>query len=246
MAIVWYIFFFCISFLLIFIFNVIGVGILQSFLYAYLLVIGIYLTIAIVRLLLMRHILDEACDPMKYLKRISKQKLVMKRKPKVLALLSINEAAAYMLMGEYRKAKVILAEVDQDYLSDKNATLLIYTINYICCCYELGDLDEAARLFDTQIPLLAPPTKLHRRLVKLLIGERYFFLGQYDECYQHMSALMDIELNRRQQLGILYRLAQIDRIRGNEELATKKFQKIVKYGNKLWIAEEADRMLKTI
>jgi hypothetical protein len=54
------------------------------------------------------------------------------------------------------------------------------------------------------------------------------------------------EWHKRQYLGILYRLALMDHINGEKELAMGKYKKIVKLGNKLWIARDASGRLKEL
>jgi hypothetical protein len=39
-------------------------------------------------------------------------------------------------------------------------------------------------------------------------------------------------------------LAKIELLQGNHENAAKKLKKVAKFGNKLWIAEEATRILQ--
>ncbi len=58
-----------------------------------------------------------------------------------------------------------------------------------------------------------------------------------------MTNLSDNRLTRRQQLGILYLLSRIEMLQGNYESAAKKLKKVARLGNKLWIAEEAERLL---
>jgi tetratricopeptide (TPR) repeat protein len=87
--------------------------------------------------------------------------------------------------------------------------------------------------------------------MQILIGERYYYLGQYEESAKHLRSLLgtqlkslsDNQLTRRQQLGILYLLARIEILQGSYESAAKKLKKVTRFGNKLWIAEEAGRLL---
>lgn len=204
---------------------------------------ALYMAVSILRSVRLGQILNEQCDPVKYLDKIKKQKERMKRKPKLIALLSVNEAAAYMLLGDFTAAKRIQAEIDKEYLSDKSGALFIHTINTILCHYELGELEEGERMYEAKLPLLVLPGKRNKLLVQMLMGERLYYLHRYDECYRHMAGLLDIELTRRQQLSLLYRMAQIDAFRGDYELAFKKYQKVARFGNKLWIAGESNAAL---
>lgn len=240
----WYITFFVLGIVFIGIFIELGVGFFQAYLYTVTLVCIIYYVIAIIRGKNRLHILDEVCDPEAFISLTINQKQRMKRNKKLQALLSIDEAVGYMLLDDYGIAKAILEETDKSYLLKWDSTLLVHTIDYIICCFEVGEIEEALELMNTKLLELSPYSKRIKRSVEILIGDRYYYLGRYDECYQHLSALLDIELSRRQHLGILYRLAQIDVLRGDDELAKKKYQKIAKFGNKLGIATEARKYLE--
>jgi tetratricopeptide (TPR) repeat protein len=241
----WHIIFFGLTLLSLITFLALKFTYIQAGMITLLLILIINFVIAIIRGKIQSYLLNEACDPERYLKWNKKQENVMKRKPKSLALLTINKAAAKIVLGEFEEARSLLDEIDKSYLSEKNGTLLIYTINYISCCFELGDIDKALELLDTQIPILSPINKSYKRSINILIGERYYFLDKFNQSYEHLSKLLDIELSRRVYLSILYRLALIDDIRGEEELAQKKYRKIAQLGNKLWVAEQAKKQIKT-
>lgn len=240
----WLIFYICITSTIIFVLLSMNLSILQAYLLTITFVMGIYFLHAVINSRINSKLLNEDCDPEKYLNKIMKSKKVYRKKPKYLAMISINEAVANILMGKFYEARQILDNIDQSYLSEKNGTLLTYMIDYISCCFELGDIDTALSLYNTQLPILTPFNKNLKRSIKILIGERYFFEENYDKSYESLNQLLDIELNRRTYLGILYRLAQIDRIRGDMEKARKKYTKIAQYGNKLWIAKQAKDFLE--
>lgn len=229
----------------------IGLNLWQTLLLVVSLEITLYIIYSLFYSYRLRNILDEKCDPVEYLNRTLKQKERLKHKPKYLALISINEAVAHMLLGDTALAKSILSDIDKKYLSDKNGTRLVYTIDYILCCYDLGELEEANRLYDAELPLLSPVTKRLKTTIQILMGERYYYLGQYEKSAEHlsgllgsqMSSLLDTRLTRRQQLGILYLLSKMEMLQGNYEGAAKKLKKVAKFGNKLWIAEEARQLL---
>ncbi len=234
---------FVIDIILIAILQAVGFSLMQTLVYIVVLEIVVYLAFVIIRDLRLRYLLDEKCDPLEYLYKIQKLTKKLEHRPKSLALLSINEAVAHMLLGEYKIAKGILSEVDQKYLSDRNGTLLVQTIDYILCCYELGELEEANYLYDTKLPLLSPVTKRLKKSMQILVGERYYYLGQYEESTKHLKELLDIELTTRQQLGILYLLARMELKQGQYESVAKKLKKVAKFGNRLRIAEEAKELL---
>ena len=186
--------------------------------------------------------LDSDCDPERFLKMMDKQEKRVGKKESIVMRLNINRAAAYMLLGNYQAAKEYLQGIEKSYLSEKNGSYLVYIINLILCYYELGDIEKAELLYETELVQLCPITKRLRKSVEILIGERYYYLKNYDQSYKHLKNLLNYDLDKRQYLGALYRLAQMDVLNGATELASKRFKKIAKLGNKLWIAKDSHEM----
>jgi hypothetical protein len=240
----WFLFFMAIAIALIILFHIAGLTIWQMYFCIVAIELCLFFAVSIIRSYRMSQLLDEKCDPEKYLEKTLRQKDKLKRKPKLTALLTINEAAAYMLLGNFNKAENILSGIDKDNLSDKNGSYFTYLINSIICNYELGRIEEGDRIYEIELPPLILPGKKNKLTLQMLIGDRLYYKQRYDESYQHMAKLMDIELNRRQQVEILYRMAQIDALRGDYGAAFKKYRKVAKFGNKLWIAHKSEEILQ--
>ncbi|MFT4145964.1 MAG: hypothetical protein QM644_16045 [Mobilitalea sp.] len=172
-------------------------------------------------------------------KRRSKEQRVVNR-------LAVNRAVGYILLGDYQTAKEYLDGIDISYLSEKDGSYLAYSINLIICHFELGENEKAEILYETNLVKLCPLGKRLKKSVEILIGERYYYLGKYDLSYEHLKKSLNFDLNKRQYLGILYRLAQMDVMNGETEQAIKKFRKIDRLGNKLWIAKSSHEILEKI
>lgn len=198
-----------------------------------------YIAIAYKRSMKRLYLLDEVCDPEAFLKSTERQEAITGRNIKLATIFTIDKAAALITLGEYEQAKNLLEAVDQSKIPGKNNALLVYTINLIVCYYELGDISQAERLFETQISILAPTNQRVKKAVNILVGERYYFLGKYDESGEHLSKILESKLSRRVRLCILFRLAQIDEIKGNIDQAKEKYLQVVEQGNKLQIVEDA-------
>lgn len=183
------------------------------------------------------YLLDEACDPVAFLKSTEKQETITGKSFKT--IFTIDKAAALITLGEYEQARNLLEAVDQSKISEKGNALVVYTIDLIACYYELGDISQAEHLFETQISILAPTNERVKKAVNILVGERYYFIGKYDESREHLSKLLEDKLSLRVYLSILFRLAQIDEIKGNFNQAKKKYVQVSEQGNKLHIVEEA-------
>lgn len=195
-----------------------------------------------------RKVLDSDCDPERYLKMLDKQYKRSNSKPRIVNYLAVNRAVGHMVLGNFQTAKEYLEGIDTSYLSKKNGSLLAYTINLILCHYELGETEKAEILYENNLIrlCLCPLGKRLKKSVEILIGERYYYLKKYDLSYNHLKNLLDYDLSKRQYLGVLYRLAQMDVINGAKEQAIEKFKKIAKLGNKLGIAKESQKMLESM
>jgi tetratricopeptide (TPR) repeat protein len=177
---------------------------------------------------------------------LDKQEKRRGKEHKVINRLAVNRAAAYISLGNINKAKEYLDGIETSYLSEKDGSFLVYTINLIICHYELGELEKAEILYETNLIKLCPIGKRLQKSVEILIGERYYFLGKYDLCYEHLSKLKNCDLDKRQYLSILYRLSQIDILRGDIEQAVIKLNKIKKFGNKLGIVKSSRDILDNL
>ena len=195
---------------------------------------------------LRRKVIDSDCDPERFLIMIDKQEKRRGKEKRVVNRLDINRAAAHLLLGNIQTAKGYLDEIDATYLSEKDGSFLAYTINLILCHYELGEIEKAERLYETNLIKLCPLGKRLKKSVEILIGERYYYLGKYDLSYEHLNKLLNFDLDKRQYLGILFRLAQMDIMKGETDQAMKRLNKIVKFGNKLWIVKASQEIMQGI
>ncbi len=186
-----------------------------------------------------RDVLELDCDPEKYLELMDKQEKKNKKNERGLIYLDINRSAAYLSLGNVRKAKEYLDGINTSFLSEINGSSYVYTLNRIVCLYELEETEEAEKLYSTELVRLSPLDKRMKKSAEILIGERYFYLHQYKESYQYLKKLLNVDLEKRSYLSVLFRLAQMDVMNGERELAIERYKKIAKYGNKLWIAKAA-------
>lgn len=203
----------------------------------------VYMIIATIRNKKRCAILDKYCDPETFLEKTIKQTSINGRNRRFAAYMAIDKAAAYITLGEFKEAEIILESIDKQYLSEKNNTLLIYTINRILCSYELGNNEKAERLFERQLTILPALSQDLRNVIRILIGERYYFLGKYDESQEYLMKLLKTNFCKRRYLSILYRLAQIDEIKDKTADAKEKYREVAGQGNKLWIAKQAGERL---
>jgi len=191
-------------------------------------------------------LIEENCNPQQFLEATEDQQKITGKNPKINAHLNIHKSIALCLMGNFQQSKKVLLSIDKSYLSEKNGTLLSYTINLISCLYELGEISDAEELFETQIPLLAPVDKRMNLAVNLLIAERFFFLDRYKESKEKFEQISEEEISKCTRLSILYRLAKIDEKNGDLLSARNKYKEISDDGNKLYIAIQAQKYLSQI
>lgn len=220
-----------------------NLNILLSFILTFIILIVCNLIAGYIIGCIQRKTLDIDCNPELYLKMLDKQEKRFRNKQNLVSRLNINRAAGHMVLGDIKTAKEYLEGIDKSYLSEKNGSYLTYTINLILCYYELGEIEKAEILYETDLVRLNPILKQHKKSIDLLIGERYYYLHKYDLSYSHLKKLLNHELNKRQYLSVLYRLAEMDVMNGATDQAITRFKKIVKLGNKLWITKASHDML---
>lgn len=202
-----------------------------------------YIIIAYMRGKKRLNLLEEKCDPQAFIESTEKQRNITGKNLRINAYLDIDKAAGFILMGEFQRAKEVLISIDKSYLSAKNGSLLVYTLNLISCLYELGEISHAEKLFETQIPLLLPVNSKMILSMELLIAERFFFLNKLEESKERFQQLLKKKISRRRYLEILYRLAQIDEANGDIDSAKQKYKEVSENGNKLWVASQARKRL---
>lgn len=207
--------------------------------------IGIYLGVNILTGKKRLSLLDDHCDPEAFLDVMDRiRKKIPEKNQKAIAYANLNISAALILMGNLEEAKEVLLSIDRNLLSHSNGTMFTYAINLISCLYELGETDQAEKLFEILMPVVAPAGRKRVLTAKIFVAERFFFLKRYNESREHFTQLPREKMCLRNRLEILYRLAQMDEISGDLDAALKKYRIVAEKGNKLWIAARAKEKLK--
>lgn len=188
-------------------------------------------------------ILDEKCDPMRFLTIMNKQKKRYKRDKKMLSCLEFNCAIAYMLLGDYQEANDRILEIDTDLFFINNKYAIIYSIGLILCYYELGEIEKAESLYQENAEKFKNIKNGLDKNIVILSGERYYHLKQYDKSYEVLESILSSDVSTRLYLDVLFYLAKMDQQKGNIELAKERFHEVAKKGNTLWIAQEAKQIL---
>ena len=202
-----------------------------------------YTVISVMRNQSRVRLLDDACDPEAFLLRTEKQEAITGHKSRISELFAIDKAVAYMAMGDYERAKPLLMGFDSQKFSNNDTILAIHTIDLILCHYELGEIKEAEALFESRLAVLSPFQMRIKLATKILVGERLFYLGRYEESKNELTNLLKQAMTMRARLGILYKLAQIDEINGDKASAIKRYTKVADMANKLDIAKRAKMKL---
>ncbi|MCM1991210.1 tetratricopeptide repeat protein [Oceanirhabdus seepicola] len=208
-----------------------------------------YIIISIKRSKKRLGLLNEKCDPEAFLERTEKQMEITGKNAKLQAYLNVDKAAALVCMGEYQEGKNLLLSIDKSKLSTKNGTLLVFTINLICCLYELGEIAEAEGIFERElfnitldsVPITKAPFK---RAIKFLNAERDYILGKYEESQTAFEELLNEKSDKRTHVSALYGLAKIHEKLGEVEKAKEMYKEVSEEGNKLYIAKVAKRKVE--
>lgn len=188
-------------------------------------------------------ILDEKCDPERYLEVMIKQKKRFKRDKKMVNYAEFNCAVSYMLLGKSQEAKDCMLGIDTDLFFTNKKNAIIYVIDLVLCYYELGEIEKAESLYQENFEKLQDIKFGLEKNVEILSGVRYYYLKQLDQSYEVLESLLTSELSTRLYLGVLFYLAKMDQQKGDVQLAKERFHKVAEEGNKLWIAQEAKQIL---
>lgn len=185
------------------------------------------------------NILENLCDPETFIDSIEEYRKKIGKNTKNNICLDIDKSAGLISLGEFQKARELLESIDKSKLSTGDGTIFAYTVNLISCLYNLKEIVEAEKLYETELPGLAPVYKKSNLGLKMLIGSRFYFLNRYEEGKEHLEMLLNKNLTKREKLTLLYRLGEIDKKLGNLESANEKFKEVAEMGNKLWISKQA-------
>jgi len=210
-------------------------------LFAFLIIMIGYVGISIFRAKKRLGILDDKCDPYEFLTQTEKQREITGKNKKINSYLEIDRAAGNILIGDFNKGLEILLAVDKSKLSKTNGTLLVYYINLMECYYELGEVEKAEEVFETEIPLLSSINKNIVLAKEVILAERLFFLKRYEDAKEKYNELLNRKLSKRIRISLIYRLAQINDYEEKHVEAKVQYKEVAEQGNKLWIAEEAKK-----
>lgn len=86
-------------------------------------------------------------------------------------------------MDKPDEARKLLLEIEQKYI--KNPSLkMVYVVNLIIAYYELGEIEQAERLYEQEVGLLLPTGKKMQKSMQLLTAERYYYLKKISSVYR--------------------------------------------------------------
>jgi tetratricopeptide (TPR) repeat protein len=226
--------------------NFMGIHIVTNIVITVIAVFSLYITIAIIRQRKRINLLDELCDPEKFQDSTMKQEEITGNSNNSY-LFTIDNAVSYMELGDYKTGLNLLESIEKGQLSKNKIIQTVYYIDLMICYYELGFIDKAENLFETVLPLTALYNKRLKQSIDILIGERFYYLGRYEESYEHLSKIIkEHQLSKRSYLEIIHRLAKMDELKGDKEKAIKRYEKVIKFGNKLGIVNEAKDRLNNL
>lgn len=185
-------------------------------------------------------ILNEDCDPMKYLEVLEKLMKTSKTNIKINLVYGINQSAGLMSAGEFIKAKEVLLMFEDAYRMSKNKIFaFIFHNNLMMCLYQLGEISEAEKLYDSVFATYSTNNKKIKQALEMIQTERLFHLGYFVESKERFHQQLSWKQNKRGRLDAIYRLAQIAEKSGDIEQAVVHYSEVAEKGNQLWIAKQA-------
>lgn len=188
-------------------------------------------------------LLQTQCDPEAFLKLTASLKSQVKNNKKMITYLQIDEAVGKMTQGDFQGAKDILQPMEGEKLPNQYHIDLIYKMNYMYCLYELGEIENAENIYLDLLPLLSVEDAHVQMTKEVLLAERAYFIGEFEEAKTLIAPLLDRNLKQRTRMSLIYRLALIAEAEGDEEAAKTYFAEVAEKGNQLWIADQSRQKL---
>ena len=181
-------------------------------------------------------ILEEKCDPVRYLEKCTKSHM---------SYPDYNKAVAYLSLGESNKAYDLLTTGEMP-KKQTQVMKLTYHCALMCCYIESGDLDKAGLEYENHIKAMRKGLLIqsiafsvdflhleYQYKLNMTAETSKYFLEQL----RHLCDANDKVLTKRQKLSVLYTEAEVLEAMGDFKSATPKYQKVADEGNKLWVAE---------
>lgn len=184
-------------------------------------------------------LLQTQCDPEAFLKLTADLKSQVKNNKKMITFLQIDEAVGKMTLGDFQGAKEILQPMENEKMPNQYHIDLIYKMNYMYCLYELGEIENAENIYLDILPLLSVDDAHVKITKEVLLAERAYFIGEYEEAKALIEPLLERNLKLRTIMSLIYRLALIAEAEGDTETAKVHFAEVAEKGNRLWIADQA-------
>ena len=194
-------------------------------------------------------ILQDECDPVKYLNVY--YPLTQKRVGKKLkSLLLLNLASGYISVGDYAQAKNVLASIDLK--NSKPMNNIMFHLHLTSLNINEGNIAQAGKALD-YVSNLISTTKIPQTQIDLLNKTRNLYTaririenGYFEDVEQILLGLVASADCMYQKISVKYTLANfyIKQNRLNEAIREMTF--VAENGNTLFIAQKAREFLQTV
>ncbi len=228
--------------------KLLGVPMPLALVVTYLLLVVYYLAVALVRRNRRMALLDKVCDPVAFIEATHRQEKLTGKKLAVAEILKIDYAVGHLCLGEEEKALELLLSINQQYLRNKQVQM-VYAIDLMISYYQLGHIQEAEKLYAEKIAHIKPMTKTINISLRLLPGDRYYYMKMYKECIEYYeNVLLDKQLTKqlkpRHLAGIHYTLGHSYCILGDKDKGAYHLKLAIEYGNELALVSKAEALLE--
>lgn len=188
-------------------------------------------------------VLNDECDPERFLKLINKKdKDILFKKSNMARAHAINKSTAYFLMGEPQKALDLLKSINIESIKNGNVKW-VYTVNIMACYYEIGNIEQAQKLYNEVLTKIPVNNKMSNLSLKIEEAEYAFYSNKYEDSKEKILQILNDKVNNRLRVYLTYYLAQCEEALGNVGKAMEYYLQVSEQGNKLWIANVARKKL---
>jgi tetratricopeptide (TPR) repeat protein len=228
-----------------------GMDILQASVIGFFVLIFGYYGWWLIKNLRLSNILNEQCDPEKYIAEYEKLKKLQKSVT-FQNHCNVNIAVGFISLGHFEEALSILTDDVNPKKSKNNVFQATYHLDVFYCHLCLDNLTEAANIYENNIKALRgrviipqltysyeDSVALYHYMLNKSPETARVYLAQIEYLYNAYSK----KIGKRGKLENIYNRAVMLLELGEKEAAVKKLKTVAENANKLWIAEMSRKKL---
>lgn len=223
---------------------IIGLSIEIAGVITFISIMGVYMLVGNSRHKKRYKILQENCDPEKFLKYTNAQYKITGSQKVSGTILNLEIAMGLNKLGEFSQSIKHLEKLKTEGNIQKNKIFNgMFIFIYIDNLYKLGEIEKAKFRYETEVVTCDWTLKKLQKTWQHLQAQHLYYEKDYVKSRELLENLLQISKKSITKFEFLYELAKIDEKENHLDEAVNKYNHIAKNGNKLWIAAQAKQIL---